>query len=230
MFSVFAHRGASASARENTVEAFALAVEAGADGVELDVRLSADGALVVHHDPVIPDVGPIHDLRVPELPAWVPLLDAAVEACGDVVVNIEIKNLPTEPSFDPEERLAAAVARFVVDRGLTARVIVSCFHLPTIDAVRSADASIPTGYLTEPVWDQYLALDQVRRRGHDALHPQQLAVNAALCEAAHAQGTAVNTWTVDDPDRMEWLADCGVDVIMTNVPDMGVRIRAAKEG
>lgn len=222
MVSVFAHRGASDAARENTIEAFALAVAAGADGVELDVRRSADGALVVHHDAEIEGLGLIRDLRAAQLPSWVPLLDQAVEACAGLQVNVEIKNLPTEPDFDPTEALAAQVAAFVVDGGLVDRVIVSSFNLNAIERVRVAEPAVTTGYLTLPIWDQQGCLEQVRAGGHTALHPQHLAVNEDLCRAAHDLGVEVNTWTVDDPDRMVWLADAGVDAIITNRPEVGV--------
>lgn len=199
-----------------------LAVAAGADGVELDVRRSADGALVVHHDAEIEGLGLIRDLRTAELPVWVPLLDQAVEACAGLQVNIEIKNLPTEPDFDPTEGLAAQVARFVVDGDLVDRVIVSSFNLKAIAQVRASEPAVATGYLTLPIWDQRACLDQIRAGGHQALHPQHLAVNDELCRTAHDEGVAVNTWTVDDPERMVWLAEAGVDAIITNRPEVGV--------
>lgn len=199
-----------------------LAVAARADGVELDVRRSADGALVVHHDAEIEGLGLIRDLRAADLPVWVPLLDQAVEACAGLQVNIEIKNLPTEPDFDSTEGLATQVARFVVDGDLVDRVIVSSFNLKAIAQVRAAEPAVSTGYLTLPIWDQRACLDQIRAGGHQALHPQHLAVNDELCRAAHDEGVVVNTWTVDDPDRMVWLAEAGVDAIITNRPEVGV--------
>jgi len=88
MVSILGHRGASDHARENTLEAFVVARRLGADGVELDVRETADGALAVHHDAAIPGLGPVADLTVAQLPAYVPLLDAALEACEGMVVNV----------------------------------------------------------------------------------------------------------------------------------------------
>jgi glycerophosphoryl diester phosphodiesterase len=99
------HRGSpdpGSGILENTIDAFLRAARFGADGVELDVRLTRDGALAVHHGPVIPDVGPVADLDVSQLPAHVPLLDAAIDACAGLTMTVEIKNLP--PSRDSTPR------------------------------------------------------------------------------------------------------------------------------
>src|SRR5688572_20980568 len=93
---VIAHRGASAVRRENTVEAFVEARRLGADMVELDVRRTVDGALVIHHDALIPELGAIHELRQNALPPWVPTLEQAMEACDGMTVNIEVKNWPVD--------------------------------------------------------------------------------------------------------------------------------------
>ena len=77
---VLAHRGGEGPWRENTLAAFAGALAGGADGVELDVRRTADGRLVIHHDAEIEGVGAIHGLRAEELPDWVPGLDEALAA------------------------------------------------------------------------------------------------------------------------------------------------------
>ena len=93
---VIAHRGASTLARENTLEAFALAGRLGADAVELDVRRAAGGELVVHHDAHLPDGRLIRATRHDELPSDLPDLSAALDACAGMWVNVEIKNDPGE--------------------------------------------------------------------------------------------------------------------------------------
>src|SRR5579862_4337820 len=108
---ILAHRGASKGARENTVASFLEARRLGADGVELDVRRSSDGALVVHHDADVPGLGPVAALRAADLPAYVPLLDAALDACAGLVVNVELKELPGEAGYDAGYPLARLVAR-----------------------------------------------------------------------------------------------------------------------
>ncbi len=207
---------------ENTIDAFREAVRLGADGVELDVRRSAGTALVVHHDPTLADGRAIVGLTATDLPPHVPLLDEAIDACDGLLVNVEIKNLEADPDHDPTEYLATAVAALVGERALHDRVLVSSFSLVTIDRVVELDPDISCGYLTSPRGDQVGALRLAVDHGHVAIHPHHLCVNAELVERAHAAGLAVNTWTVDDPDRMRWLADLGVDAIVTNVPDVAI--------
>ena len=117
---VLAHRGgrgpSAAGVRENSLAAFHQAMREGADGVELDVRRTADGELVVVHDTEIPGVGPVHSARTGDLPGWLPTLAAALDACGDAIVDIEVKNAPTEPGFDPEQRVAREVVALLALR------------------------------------------------------------------------------------------------------------------
>jgi glycerophosphoryl diester phosphodiesterase len=217
---VYGHRGASAAAPENTLEAYRMAAELGADGVELDVRRSADGALVLHHDAVLADGRVVSSTRRAELPASVPTLDAALDACAGLVVNIEIKNISWEPDFDPECRIADEVVALLVDRHLSDDVLVSSFHLATIDRVKATAPAVRTGFLTfvEPGPADAVAL--AAARGHEAVHPHEATVDEELVGAAHEAGVAVNAWTVDDPLRIGALAAMGVDGVVTNVPDV----------
>lgn len=221
MVRVIAHRGASAAAPENTVEAFRLAADLGADWVELDVRRTADGAMVVHHDAHLADGRAIVDLLRSDVPPHVPDLATALDACAGMQVNIEIKNGPEEPDFDPDDAVAAGVVDLVRERGDTDAVLVSCFRLETLDRVRALDPSIATAYLHGPVfrtWDDLAA--EVVAHGHRALHPWYWIVDRWYLAAARRHGLEVNTWTVDDPARMAALVDLGVDGLCTNVPDV----------
>jgi glycerophosphoryl diester phosphodiesterase len=209
------------------VEAFCEARRLGADGVELDVRCSADGALVVHHDAIIPGHGPIVGLSVAGLPPYVPLLETAVEACGELLINIELKDLPGEPGYEPSHPLAGLVANFIVERNLTRRVIVSSFDLVALDAVHAVEPAITTAWLTSAGYDQRDALSSVVTRGHQALHPHHADLTESLVEAAHRLGVAVNTWTVDEPDRIRAVAAAGVDGIITNRPELAREALAA---
>ena len=213
---ILGHRGASAELPENTLEAFIRAGQLGGDGVELDVRRSADGALIVNHDATTPDGRLIVEVEEFGLPLYMPNLRAALEACAGKFVNIEIKNVPIDPDYDPDERIAAAVVSLVQEMEIASRVVVSSFGLAAIDAVRAADPSIPTGWLTISAYDQLRALDTVVEHGHGALHPHHTTVTPELMDAARAAGVLVNTWTVDDPVEMQRLADMGVNAIITN--------------
>ncbi len=221
---VIAHRGASKAAPENTVEAFALAGRLGADAVELDARRTADGAVVVHHDAHLPDGRTIVDLPAAALPPSVPTLSAALDACGSMVVNIEVKNWHEDPDHDPTEAVAAEVVAEVGRRGWHDRVLVSSFSMATVDRVRELDPTIGTAFLV--AWDEDAAglVARTVEHGHRALHPWDAMTDGSLIERAHDAGLAVNVWTVDDPDRMAQLRDWDVDGIVTNLPDLARRV------
>lgn len=217
---IIAHRGASAARPENTVEAFAAAGPLGADAVELDARRTADGTVVVHHDDTLADGRTIVTTERAALPPAVPTLRAALDACGDLIVNIEIKNWPDDADFDPTEAVAVGVMAEIDRRGTPERYLVSSFHRPTIDRVRELSAGgVATAYLHAHI-DGATALAEAVAHGHGALHPWHGWVTEELVAAAHDRGVAVNAWTVDDPELMVRLASWGVDGIVTNVPDV----------
>jgi glycerophosphoryl diester phosphodiesterase len=224
---VIAHRGASATHPENTIAAFEAAILQGADGVELDVRRTADGRMAICHDAHLPDGRLVAATAAADLPADICDLAAALDACGPLrVVNVEIKNWIDDPDFDPDASLATKVADLVASRGERDRVLVSCFHLPTIDRLRELDAAIATAWLVTDASDHDAVVGTAASHGHRALHPHHAFVNESLVERAHGAGLAVNVWTCDEPDRIRWLAAIGVDGIVTNVPDVA---RAALE-
>jgi glycerophosphoryl diester phosphodiesterase len=223
---VLGHRGASASFPDNSVVAFAAAVAAGADGVELDIRRMADGGLACSHDETVADGRPVLSLASADLPAEVPVLAEALDACQRLdVVNIEIKNLPGEGDFDDTEPVAAALVRLLEDRGELhdGRILVSSFHRPSIDRVRQLAPGLATGWLVLDAREPAPLIDRAATLGHAAIHPHHLFVSEALVAAAHGAGLAVNTWTCDDPDRQRWLADVGVDAIICNDPAAALR-------
>lgn len=222
---VLGHRGAPRDAVENTLAAFTAAREQGADGVELDVHRTADGALVVHHDAVAPGLGVLaaHDLaHIRTALPHVPTLDEVFDVCAGLLVNVEVKNSPPDADFDPEERAAAAVVELVGRRSLHDSVLVSSFHLPTIDRVHAIDPDIRTGYLVivDPL--PLPGLEIAHEHGHAALHPYVAVLGPDHVDGAVARarelGLALNVWTVNDPAELRRLAAAGVDAVITDTP------------
>jgi glycerophosphoryl diester phosphodiesterase len=224
MVEVLAHRGASKAAPANTIEAFHLAGEMGCDAVELDVRRTADGVLVVHHDPHVDDGRVIVGLRAVDLPAYVPHLHAALDACRGMWVNVEIKNDPVEPDFDPTDSIADQTIAALVERKEDDRWLVSSFRIETVDRCKGLAGDIRTAWLVNEVPDDVIAT--MVGRGHDALHPWVQRLRRSHIDVCHGAGIEVNTWTCDDPQRMVELIEWGIDGICTNVPDVAMAVIA----
>ncbi|MGP0031108.1 MAG: glycerophosphodiester phosphodiesterase [Acidimicrobiales bacterium] len=228
MTSVFAHRGCTQGFVENTLEAFAEARRLGADGVELDVRLTADGALAVHHDEVVEGVGAIPELGVPDLPPHVPLLADALAVCEGMVVNVEIKNDPREPGHDPGESIAVVAAEVIAEAGWTERVIVSSFQVRTLRAVQVADGRLALGVLWPFLTDGAAALPRAAADGFRAVHPFVTEVGADLVRRAHASGLEVNAWTVNAAHDLAAFVALGVDAVITD--NLAEAVAIAREG
>lgn len=220
---IIAHRGASAALQENTVPAFLSAVEMGAEGVELDVRRTVDHQLVVHHDPRLPDGRVVAETACVDLPDHVPTLEQALDACAGAFVNVEIKNDPDEPDFDPGDWVLHRTLALLERRGGGPRWLISSFRYDTIARCRLLSARVRTAWLV--VGFDATVTERVAANGHDAVHPWYGAVTYDDVRGAHAAGLVVNTWTCDDPDRMRELMAWGVDGICTNVPDVALAIR-----
>lgn len=230
MTAVLAHRGCTDGLLENTLDAFAEARRLGADGVELDVRLTADGALVVHHDAEVAGVGLIGRLGVADLPPTVPLLTEALAVCEGMVVNVEIKNAPDDPCWDPGEAVAALAAVALDEAGWTDRVIVSSFQLSTLRAVQAADGRLALGVLWWLPADVGAALDEAVAAGFRAVHPFVTTVDRSLVDEAHDRGLAVNVWTVNAPDDLRTMVELGVDAVITDRPAEALTVAAGPPG
>jgi len=236
---VVAHRGASSTHRENTVEAFNAARHEGASGIELDVRRSSDDVLVVHHDAHLDDGRLISESVASDLPEWVPTLAEVLDITSDMWLNIEIKNVPDEPDYDAEDTISLAVAGLVTAHLLSNdsptgsddvpsadnpatlfadRVLVSSFNVDSVIRIRSVEPAIPVGLLVWGQVDPASTVSRVESHGFDAIHPHDLMVDQAFVDRARAAGLAINVWTVDDPDRIVALANMGVDSVITNKP------------
>jgi len=142
-------------------------------------------------------------------------------------VNIEVKNLPSDADYDPEEEVTALVVDVVVSRGRRDNVLVSSFNLASIDHVRSLDESIPTAFLAMLGFTPVDALALCHSHGHGSFHPFVGLLSGEMAEQivvrAHGLGVRVNTWTVNDDDEVRRLAAAGIDGIVTDVPDAALR-------
>lgn len=217
MTAVIAHRGASRVERGNTVAAFERAVELGSDGIELDVRRTADGLLVVHHDAALGDGRVIVKTARSDLPFYVPTLAEALDACTGAWVNLEIKNDPGEPDFDADETVVDGVLAELDRRGPDAGPwLVSSFRLETVDRCHDLAPHVPTAWLVFEVGPEVPEL--LADRGHSAVHPWVDTVTADVIDRCHDAGLAVNAWTCNDPARARVLAGWGIDGICTDVP------------
>jgi glycerophosphoryl diester phosphodiesterase len=231
MTEVFAHRGCTEGFEENTLDAFAEARRRGADGVELDVRLTVDGALAIHHDAEVPGLGPVSELTVAALPGHVPLLADALAACEGMVVNVEIKNAPGDAGYDPGQTVAALTAAAIDEADWCERVIVSSFQPETLVAVGAADPRLALGALWSPIalGDPRAALEQAAEAGWRAVHPFVSVVTPELVDAAHERGLAVNVWTVNSADDMLDLVAMGADALITDRLGDALAVARAKE-
>jgi glycerophosphoryl diester phosphodiesterase len=208
---VLAHRGSHARQRENTVPAFLEAAALGADGVELDVRRTADGLLVVHHDAEIAGVGVVEELPASALPSHVPALEEALEAVAGMLVNIEVKRAGEELAGG--DRTAALLVEALAGRD--DRVVVSSFSADAVDVVAAA-GSIETALLVAGVPEGLDLPALAAGRGYRGVHPPDGGTTRELVERCQGLGLSVRVWTVNDPARGEELARFGVDAVITD--------------
>jgi glycerophosphoryl diester phosphodiesterase len=243
---IVAHRGASTREPENTLIAFESAIRAGADVVELDVRLTADGIPVILHDADVSSTtdgtGLVHELTLGQVkrldagrgragPHEVPTLAEALDLIGSggAGANLEIKNLPGEPAFDsPRESVLEAALEVVRSSGRTLPLLVSSFNWLTIERSKAVVPEIATGFLTVAAIDPWASLVYARTRGHEFVLPQTPALAAAgerFVRDAQADGVRVGTWVADEEEELARLFRWGVDAVATNDPELAVAVR-----
>jgi glycerophosphoryl diester phosphodiesterase len=239
---VVAHRGASAQAPENTMEAFRLGVEAGADAIELDVHLTADGQLAVIHDETLERTtdrtGRVADLtmdQVREADAGATFSRPDDAGLPFADRGLRIPTLPEVLAWLPDgiglvvEIKARAAADAVVEavRGHpgsdAGRLAVISFDEATIERVREVDPEIRTGYLLVPTQPIVPALTWATEHGHVGVFPWEgdLGIDPLpLMAQARAYGREIGCYVVNDPERMRHLAACRLWGFVTDVPDV----------
>jgi glycerophosphoryl diester phosphodiesterase len=222
---VFAHRGGSALAPENTMTAFDRGMACGADGIELDVHLSRDGVVVVHHDRTLERTttlrGPIASRSAAELDrAHVPTLADVLARHRDARVIVELKV--------NSEALAAAVVEVVRRADAVDRVCLGSFGMRVLRAARRLEPNIATSAAREEVrWALYRSWCRwpVTAVGYDGYQIPEVAgttrvVSPRFVDHAHRAGLGVQVWTVDNEDDARRLLDWGVDALITDRPDV----------
>jgi glycerophosphoryl diester phosphodiesterase len=226
-FFIWAHRGASANAPENTLAAFRAAEKAGADGIELDIHLSRDGVPVVIHDDTLDRTtngrGPVADKRWSEIRRldagkWFsanfagehpPSLEEVLTLVSDRLrLNLEIK--------DP--RAGTAVLHLLAEFP-RARVLVSSFDYGLLENLRREAPNLPLAFLIDsPFWRR--AFSRAVACGAEALNPRHDRLSRTLLAACRERGLAVYPWTVDEPGLLLRMRRVEVDGVFTNDPEL----------
>lgn len=213
--------------------AFRLALEKGADGIELDVMLTADKRLAVIHDDSVDRTTNGHgqvdemlwaDLRrldagksfSPQFAGEpIPLLDEVFEELGGkFLINVELKNYKT-----PKDELPDIVVALIKKHALCESILISSFNPRNLPRVKTLAPEIRTGLLTLPGLPGLPMRGCLGRRfSADDLHPYHRDVSPKMVRARHELGQRVNVWTVDAPEDLRRMQACGVDMVICNDP------------
>jgi glycerophosphoryl diester phosphodiesterase len=229
---LFAHRGCSTKAPENTMTAFRLAVQAGCAGIETDAHLAADGNIVLIHDEntrrttdrsgrvaamtteelLTLDAGSWFDdaftgERIPELKQLLELVEPT-----DMLINLELKNsICRYPGL--EQAVLSEIKRF----GMLERIIFSSFNHASMALVKELEPKAETALLYGNILHR--TKEYAIMCGASGLHPIRSAVDQALVDECHGASLKVRPWTVDEPGEAEKLAALGVDALISNCPE-----------
>lgn len=234
---VIAHRGASGERPENTLSAYELAVAQHADMIEIDLHLSRDGVIVIHHDAHLDRLGAngeIADYAAAELAElnaapnseWtekIPTLLDVLNGFGDrMQFNLEIK-IGADDAYPGIEELAFAA---VEERGLVPRMLFSSFYDGVLKRLRAVSSEARLAVLVSPRVPIGI-FERAEEVAAEAINPEVSLVDAKLCRQAHEAGLAVYPYTANEIPEMERLLDAGVDGIITNYP---ARLRRLVDG
>ncbi len=212
---VWGHRGWPSRFPDNVLAGIRAAATVAA-GVEVDIRRTADGRLVLAHDPVLAGkaVAEHHwqELAVVDIGGHTPaLLEDLVDL--PVPLDLEVKNDPSEPGFEPDHRTALEVADWARPGD-----VVTSFWWPSVDAVRRHRPHVATGLLFTAGIDWKAAVRHAVEAGHGWLAPEFDVIGPELVAAASRAGIELAAWTVDDPSEAARLAELGVAAIISNRP------------
>ena len=240
---VFAHRGASAHAPENTIPSFELALTQGADAIELDAKLTSDGQIVVFHDATIDrtteGTGRLAQKTLAELRSLdagsffsdqfrgtkIPTLEEVFEAVGKkIFINVELTNYAT-----PRDALVEKVCALVRKHGLEKSVIFSSFFVSNLRQAQRFLPDVPRGLLALDGWMGAWARSFGFSFGnYAALHPYLTDVNAQQVSRVHQLKRRIHVWTVNKPEDVARLNSWGVDGIFTDDPQLALQVIGRK--
>lgn len=235
---IIAHRGDKACAPENTLAAFKLAAEKGADAVEFDVQLTADGQVIVIHDPILDRTtngtgkvsqAPLAALRDLDAGAWfsekyrgerIPTLDEVFETVGKhLYMNVELKNYST-----PCDTLVFQVVELIRKHGVQGRTLFSSFLPHNLRKARFLLPGVPRGLLTMRgkwgSWGRAFGW----RGDFFALHPNFVDVNPGLVDRVHAAGKRVHVYTVNTEGDIRKMIGLGVDAIFVGDLELALNL------
>lgn len=240
---ILAHRGDLAHAPENTLPAFSQAIQKGADGVELDAKLTADGHVIVFHDMTVDRTTngkgkvasfPLDEIRKLDAGAWfdskfagtkVPLLEEVFETVGkDKLLNIELTNYST-----PKDGLTQKVCELIKKHNNQAQIIFSSFFASNLKIAKQVLPEIPRGLLAMPgivgLWARSFGF---MFGDYQALHPHISNASKEQTQRAHRIKRRVHVWTANTPEEILRLKDFGVDGIFTDDPAVAVQTLRGK--
>jgi glycerophosphoryl diester phosphodiesterase len=230
---VLAHRGDLAHAPENTLSSFRQAIQKGADGVELDVKLTSDGHVIVFHDTSVDRTTnaagrvasfSLDAIRKLDAGSWfnekfrgekVPLLEEVFETVGpEKLINIELTNYST-----PRDGLVDRVCELIKHRGNQAQVIFSSFFASNLRRASHLIPEIPRGLLAMPglpgIWARSFGF---MFGDYNALHPHITSVDRQQVQRVHRLNRRVHVWTANTPTEVKQLREWNVDGIFTDDP------------
>ncbi len=230
---IFAHRGASHVAPENTLAAFRLAMEQRADGIELDVHLTADHEIVVIHDADLDRTtngqGKIQDHRLADLKKLdagdgepIPTLEEVFSLVGDrMLLNIELKSFSKTANALP-----GRVLDLIQAHSLLENVILSSFAPRLLFRAKRICPQVRIGLLyTAGINGQLIKSLFTPALDPFSLHPQFSSVNARLLQQAQKKNRNILAWTVDQPEDIRSLFEMGIAGVITNEPKTAYQVR-----
>ncbi len=236
---VIAHRGDNVHAPENTLSAFKMAADKGADAIEFDAKLTYDGHVIIIHDQTVDrttnghgEVKKMSFAALRDLDAGtqfpgqfpgekLPTLEEIFETVGKrLYINVELTNYAT-----PFDNLVSEVAKIVKKFGLQERILFSSFFPHNLVKARKLLPEVPCGLLTWSNWmGKWGRTIGFRRSTYAALHPYLDNVDTGMVNRVHAAGKRINVWTVNGEDNLKRMIGLGVDGIFTDDPGLALKL------